>query len=82
MDAQIQHLGHLALSLRQMSEWLSRLYIDPLALRTVNQRLHLLQNLEPQRAATDDVPPIVQVDAVWVTLLRPNGKVQRDPALH
>lgn len=77
VDAQIQHLGHLALSLRQMSEWLSHLYIGPLALRTLNQRLHMLQNVDPERAATD-VPPIVQVDAVWVTLLRPNGKVRRD----
>lgn len=77
VDAQIHHLGHLALSLRQMSARLSQLYIGPLALRTLNQRLHLLQNLDPQRDTTD-VPPIVQVDAVWVTLLRPNGKVRRD----
>lgn len=77
VDVQIQRLGHLALSLRQMSELLSQLFIVPLALRTLNQRLHLLANLDPQRAATD-VPPILQVDAVWVTLLRPNGKVRRD----
>jgi transposase-like protein len=77
VDAQIQHLGHLALSLRQMREWLSQLYIGPLALRTLNQRLHLLQHLDPQRAAVD-VPPILQVDALWVTLLRPNGQVRRD----
>jgi hypothetical protein len=77
VDAQIQHWGHLALSLRQMRQWLSRLYIGPLALRTLNQRLHLLQHLDPQRAAVD-VPPILQVDALWVTLLRPNGQVRRD----
>ncbi len=77
VDAQIHHLGHLALSLRQMRARLSQLYIGPLALRTLNQRLHLLQNLGLGRDATD-VPPIVQIDAVWVTLLRPNGKVQRD----
>lgn len=77
VDVQIQQLGHLALSLRQIRERLSQLYIGPLALRTLNQRLHLLQNLDPQRT-TADVPPILQVDAVWVTLLRPNGKVRRD----
>jgi len=77
VDAQIQRLGELALSLRQMRAWLSELRIGPLALRTLNQRLHLLQDLDPQRAAAD-VPPIVQVDAVWVTLLRPNGAVRRD----
>jgi len=77
VDAQIQRLGELALSLRQMRAWLSELRIGPLALRTLNQRLHLLQDLDPQRAAAD-VPPILQVDAVWVTLLRPNGAVRRD----
>lgn len=77
VDAQIQLLGHLALSLRQISECLCHLYIGPLALRTLNQRLHLLQHLDPQRAA-GDAPPILQVDAVWVTLLRPNGEVRRD----
>jgi transposase-like protein len=77
VDAQIQRLGHLALSLRKMSDLLSDLFIGPLALRTLNQRLHLLVNLDPQRAGTD-VPPILQVDAVWVTLLRPNGTVRRD----
>jgi putative transposase len=77
VDAQIQRLGHLAVSLRQMREWLSHLCIGPLALRTLNQRLQLLQNLDPHRAAMD-VPPILQVDAVWVTLLRPNGKMRRD----
>lgn len=77
VDAQIQQLGHLALSLRQMRARLSQLYIGPLALRTLNQRLHLLQNLDPQRTA-GEVPPILQVDAVWVTLMRPNGKLRRD----
>lgn len=77
VDAQIQHWGHLALSLRQMRAELRHLYIGPLSLRALNQRLHLLQGLDPQRAAAD-VPPILQVDAVWVTLLRPNGKVRRD----
>lgn len=77
VDAQIQRLGELALSLRQMRSWLSEAYIGWLALRTLNQRLHLLQNPDPQRGAAD-VPPIVQVDALWVTLLRPNGRLRRD----
>jgi transposase-like protein len=77
VDRQIQYWGQLALSLRQMREQLGHLRIGPLALRTLNKRLHELQNLDPHRAAAD-VPPIVQVDAVWVTLLRPNGKVRRD----
>ena len=77
VDAQIQHLGGIAVSLRQMSEWFGHLRIGPLALRTLTQRLHLLTDLDPNREA-EDVPPVLQVDAVWVTLLRANGRVQRD----
>ncbi len=77
VDKQIQPLGQLGVSLRQMRERLSQLRIGSLALRTLNQRLHQLEGLDPQRADMD-VPPILQVDVIWVTLLRPNGKYRRD----
>jgi hypothetical protein len=77
VDAQIQRLGGIAVSLRQMSELFGHLRIGPLALRTLTERLHLLTDLDPNREA-EDVPPVLQVDAVWVTLLRANGRVQRD----
>jgi hypothetical protein len=77
VDAQIQRWGSMAASLRQMRRELKHLYIGPLALRTLNKRLHHLANLDPNREA-EDVPPILQVDAIWVTLLRPNGEVRRD----
>jgi hypothetical protein len=77
VDAHIQHLGGIAVSLRQMSELFGHLRIGPLALRTLTERLHLLTDLDPNREA-EDVPPVLQVDAVWVTLLRANGRVQRD----
>jgi transposase-like protein len=77
VDVQIQRLGGLAVSLRQIRELFGNLYIGPLALRTLNKRLHLLVNLDPNREA-EDVPPVLQVDAIWVTLLRSNGKVRRD----
>lgn len=77
VDAQIRRWGALAVSLRQMRKELAHLHIGPLALRTLNQRLHQIARLEPDRDATD-VPPILQVDAIWVTLLRPNGRVRRD----
>jgi hypothetical protein len=77
VDVQIQRLGGIAASLRQMRSWFGYLHIGPLALRTLNKRLHLLANLDPNREA-QDVPPVVEVDAIWVTLLRPNGEVRRD----
>jgi transposase-like protein len=77
VDTQIQRWGALALSLRQMQKELAHLHIGPLALRALNRRLHLLQHLDIDRDP-EDVPPILQVDAIWVTMLRPNGKVRRD----
>lgn len=77
VDAQIQRWGGMAASLRQMRQELEHTHIGPLALRTLNQRLHQLATLDPNRQS-DDVPPILQLDALWITLLRPNGQVRRD----
>jgi transposase-like protein len=60
-----------------MRHELDHLRIGALSLRTLNQRLHNLVHLDPGHDA-EDVPPILQVDAIWVTQLRPNGKVRRD----
>jgi transposase-like protein len=77
VDAQIQRWGAMALSLRQMAQELTHLHIGPLALRTLNQRLHQLAEHMPTGDPTD-IPPILQIDAIWITCLRPNGKVRRD----
>jgi hypothetical protein len=77
VDAQIKRWGGMAISLRQMRQELEHTYISPLALRTLNRRLHQLAQLDPNRAA-DDVPPVVEIDAIWVTQLRPNGQMRRD----
>jgi hypothetical protein len=77
VDTQIQRWGSMAVSLRRMHQELKHTYIGSLALRTLNQRLHLLATLDPHREA-EDVPPVVQLDAIWITLLRPNGRVCHD----
>jgi transposase-like protein len=77
VDAQIQRWGALAVSLRQMRQELNHVHIGPLALRTLNRRLHQLAEFTPDRDPTD-VPPILQIDAIWITLLRANGQVRRD----
>ncbi len=77
VDAQIQRWGALALSLRQMRQELAHLRLGPLALRALNQRLQALSSLDLARDP-DEVPPVLQLDAIWVTQLRPNGEVRRD----
>jgi|GEM_PF-554550 transposase-like protein len=77
VDAQIHRWGAMAVSLRRMRKELEQVHIGPLALRTLNRRLHQLTDLTPDDNPTD-VPPILQIDAIWLTLLRPNGKIRRD----
>jgi transposase-like protein len=78
VDKQIQRWGGLALSLRQMQAELRHSYIGPLGLATLLGRLHQLQRTPPLEEVPLRVPPLVQVDAIWITQLRPNGTVRRD----
>jgi transposase-like protein len=77
VDAQIQRWGTLTLSLREIRRELEHLHIGTLSLRTLNQRLHNLIHLDPSHDGVE-MPPILQVDAIWVTQMRPHGKVRRD----
>lgn len=76
VDEQIQRWGEWGLSLRQMqaelSEWLS----SSVGLRTINQRLQAVKQQVWGELST--VPPILLLDAIWVTLLRPTGEMHRD----
>lgn len=74
VDEQIRRWYRLGMSLRQMQQELSTSSIGPLALRTLLQRIQ-------QSAPTLEVagvPPIVQVDAIWVTQVLPNGGTYYD----
>lgn len=77
VDVLIQRWGALSLSLRQMAQELRHSYIGPLGLRTLNERLQQLQALTPD-LATVATPPILQVDGIYITQLRPNGEVRKD----
>jgi len=77
VDAQIQRWGGMAVSLRQMRAELHHLDIAPLALRTLNQRLHQLARLDPKRTA-EDVPPVLQIDALWAVRLSSTSEVRPD----
>lgn len=77
LEAQIQRWGALCLSLRQMQAELGHTAIGSLGLRTLLTRLHQVCELMPQPAALC-APPILQLDAIWVTQLRPNGQQRKD----
>ncbi len=77
LERRIQHWGELCLSLRQMQSELAHCYAGRLGLQTLLKRLHQLGSLQPEGLSTE-TPPILQLDAIWLTQLRANGRVRRD----
>jgi hypothetical protein len=77
VDQQVQRWGALRLSLREMQRELDHLHLTPLALRTLNQRLQQVATTPTAQEALS-VPPVLQVDAIWVTQLVPTGTSHRD----
>lgn len=77
VDAQVRRWGALRLSLREMQAELAQLQLPPLALRTLNQRLHQVI-ATPGGTAPTTIPPVLQVDAIWVPQLVPTGTYHRD----
>ena len=77
VDQLIQRWGHLALSLRQIQAELETLYIPLNSLWAINERLHQLQELNPE-ADPEDVPSVLLIDAFHLKRLRPNGRYRKD----
>jgi len=77
VEEQVRRWGALRISLREMQEEMVNLHISPLSLRTLNRRLQQIAT-EPENGATVQTPPVVQLDAIWVTQLVPTGAYHRD----
>jgi putative transposase len=78
--ALVQHWAGLAYSLRQMKGELDAGVGTSVGLRSLNERLHRLAEQLPawQTRWLRDVPPVVMLDAIWVTLLEPTERRKRD----
>ena len=70
VDEQVCRWYRQGLSLRQLQAELAHSYLGPLALSTLLQRLHQLV----PTCLPANVPPIIQVDAIWVIQVLPNGR--------
>jgi putative transposase len=77
VDEQIRRWYQQGMSLRQLSQALEESWMSPLSLRTLLVRLHQTAE-QASRPWPSETPPIVQVDAIWVTLLLPTGGTYRD----
>lgn len=78
VDVQIQRWGQLALSLREMQAELAHTFIGVLGRQTLVKRLQALTTAPPIEGELSMVPPVVQVDAIWISQLRPNGQFRTD----
>lgn len=74
--AQIQRWANLGLSLRQMQTEIGEVFNTQVGLRTLNQVVHDVR--PPLEMTLSSVPPIVMLDAIWVTMLRPTGETRTD----
>lgn len=77
VDEQIQRWYRLGMSLRHIEEALVHSWISPLSLRTLMSRIHLMAE-ETALPWPSQIPPIVQIDAIWVTLVLPTEGVYLD----
>jgi putative transposase len=78
--ALVQHWAGLGYSLRQMKAELDAGIGTSVGLRSINERLHQLAAQLPawQTRWLGNVPPVVMVDAIWVTMLEPTARRRRD----
>jgi hypothetical protein len=70
----------LGLSLRRQSERWAELGLPPLSLRALNQRVQVTVHALPvlETAPLREVPPVVQFDGIYFTLLERTRQVKRD----
>jgi transposase-like protein len=74
VDEQIRRWYGMGQSLRQLQRELGRSFIGPLSLQTLLTRIHQIATTAP----VPGVPPVMQVDAIWVTQLLPTGRTIKD----
>jgi len=77
VDEQIQRWYRLGMSLRHLEEALAQSWMSPLSLRTLMNRIHLMGE-QATLPWPSQAPPIIQVDAIWVTLILPTGGTYLD----
>lgn len=76
VELQVERWADLGLSLRQMQAELGHHSQTQVGLRTLNQMVN--QHDSVVNIALSSVPPVVMLDAIWVTLLHPTGDTKPD----
>ena len=80
LDGEIREEYGWGKSLRWLKKCVDRKLGGSVGLRTLNQRMHELAELAPRWQAEElaDVPPVVRVDGLWVTLMFDTKEKKKD----
>lgn len=80
LEGEIRERSGWGAGLRGTKEWLDGRLGSSVGLRTLNDRVRQLGQLIPgwRKRILEQVPPVVRVDGIWVTLMVPTGQVKRD----
>ncbi len=76
VDVRVEQWAEMGLSLRQMQTELNESLQTNVGLRVLNERLQAIK--QPVDRPLTSVPPVVMLDAIWVTVLRPTGHYKQD----
>jgi transposase-like protein len=76
VDAQIAQYAAWGMSLRQMQSGLSEMLSSSVGLQRLNKCVQAVR--QPIPIPLTRVAPILLLDAIWLTVLRPTGKQRRD----
>lgn len=74
--AQVHRWANLGLSLRQMQTEIGEQLDTQVGLRRLNQVVHDVA--QPTAIGLSSVPPVIMLDAIWLTLLAPTDETRRD----
>lgn len=76
----VAHWAELAYSLREMKGQVDEALHSSVGLRSLNERFHRLAAQLPgwNSRRLRRVPPVVVLDAVWLTCMEPTGELRRD----
>ncbi len=80
LEGEIRERYGWGMSLRWLKQWLDRLLGSSVGLRTLNERVRRIAWLVPrwQKQMWDDVPPVVRLDGLWITLMIDTGRQHKD----
>lgn len=80
LEEEIRERYGWGMSLRWIKACVDKRLRSSVGLRTLNERVHQIAQLVLpwQERPLEDVPPVVRVDGIWLTLMKRTGEVKED----